>query len=158
MKEIQCPEILEENELDSFSLFVAGGISNCPEWQKELSAMLEDVDNLTLINPRRSEYDTTNIDLEEEQIKWEYEHLAKADGFIFWFPKETLCPITLFELGKVTGLHPVSTKPLFVGTHHDYERKRDIRWQMLLVRPEVHVIHSLGMLSHQVRQYLKRPV
>lgn len=152
MKEIQCPNKLEQNEAGVASIFVAGGISNCPEWQRELITLLEDVDNLILVNPRRSEFDTSDLALEEDQIKWEHEHLLKSQGFIFWFPSETLCPITLFELGKVTAR---STKPTFVGTHPEYQRKRDIRWQMLLLRPEIDIVHSLEKLAEQVREWCK---
>jgi hypothetical protein len=35
----------------------------------------------------------------KDQIQWEFEHLRKADTILFWFPKESICPIALYELG-----------------------------------------------------------
>jgi hypothetical protein len=149
MKEIQCPARFEPGR-DDLSLFIAGGISNCPLWQKEFIGLLDDTD-LVLLNPRRDEYDVTNISLEEEQIKWEFHHLGLASSYVFWFPKETLCPITLFELGAVSmGLRE---KRIFIGTHPEYARKRDIKWQMLLRRPEIDVVESLEKLAGQVKDW-----
>jgi len=148
MKEIQCPQRFEPNRTD-VSLFIAGGISNCPWWQKDLVALLEDT-NLVLLNPRRSEYNMANLNLEEDQIKWEHEHLKKATAYVFWFPRETVCPITLFELGAVTT---PGGKRVFVGTHPDYSRKRDIRWQMILRRPEIDVVNSLEKLAGQIKEW-----
>jgi hypothetical protein len=34
------------------------------------------------------------------QIAWEYHHLKQAEAIMFWFCKETIQPIVLFELGK----------------------------------------------------------
>jgi hypothetical protein len=34
---------------------------------------------------------------------------------MFWFPCETLCPITLYELGAWTVLAPQTGTKLFVG-------------------------------------------
>jgi len=144
MKEIQCPTKFDRSGV---SLFIAGGISNCHPWQKELISLLEDTD-LVLLNPRRDEYNMNNIALEEDQIKWEHAHLNMATAYAFWFPCETVCPITLFELGAVT----CGSKRVFVGTHPDYARKRDIRWQMLLRRPEITVVDSLEKLADQIKK------
>ena len=43
MKYIECPEVYEGNER---SLFLAGGISNCPNWQPDLVKLLEDTNYL----------------------------------------------------------------------------------------------------------------
>jgi hypothetical protein len=66
--------------------------------------------SLTLINPRRLDFDVENPDMEYEQIVWEHQNLEASDMISFWFPKETLCPITLFELGKYLK----SNKKLFI--------------------------------------------
>ncbi|MHA2279578.1 MAG: nucleoside 2-deoxyribosyltransferase domain-containing protein [Promethearchaeota archaeon] len=146
MQEIQCPTVLAESKV--LSLFLAGGITNCPDWQHDLVSLLAET-NLTILNPRRTEYEIGNLALEEDQIKWEHKHFVLASAFVFWFPCETVCPITLFELGRVIEM----TKPTFVGTHHEYSRKRDIRWQLLLSRPAIDVVHSLGALAEQVKTW-----
>src|SRR5262249_4508831 len=90
-----------------------------------------------------------------EQIRWEYRHLRKADAVLFWFPCETLCPISLYELGAwsvycdQTGL-----RPLFVGVHPQYRRRPDIEIQTGLVRPEVPIVYRVSDLAERVRQWV----
>src|SRR5262249_54129317 len=79
----------------------------------------------------------------EEQIRWEFEHLRKADAILFWFPGETLCPIALYELGAWS----MTDKPLFVGTHPAYARRQDVLIQTRLARPDVPVTESLADLA-----------
>lgn len=153
MKEIKAPDRYDHHR-DRRTLFVAGGISNCPNWQSGIPAALVETD-IILLNPRRDEFDVANPALEQEQIEWEHQHILQADAYLFWFCEETLCPITLFELGKVSGLFP--TKPLFIGTHPNYARKRDVNFQMLLLRPEVNVVYHLDRVLEQVIEWAKLP-
>ncbi|MCR4327502.1 MAG: nucleoside 2-deoxyribosyltransferase domain-containing protein [Nanoarchaeota archaeon] len=146
MKLVRCPEIYEGNKK---SLFLAGGISNCPDWQKELINLLRETD-LVLLDPRREKFERNNKEMEEEQIKWEFEHLNKSESFSFWFPKETVCPITLYELGKESA----SNKRIFVGVHPEYSRRRDVEIQTKLIRPEVKIVYSLGELAKEIKKGL----
>jgi hypothetical protein len=145
MKYIECPKIYSGNEK---SLFLAGGITNCPNWQLQFIELLGDA-NLVILNPRRKNFSADNSDIEEEQIKWEYEHLKKASAVLFWFPKETLCPITLYELGKQSA----DKKPVFIGIHPDYKRKRDVEIQTRLARPEIRIVYSLKDLTEQIKRW-----
>jgi len=147
MKYIECPQKYEGNEK---SLFLAGGISNCPDWQSDLVKLLAGT-NLTLLNPRRKHYPTDNPNIEEEQIKWEYKHLRRADVISFWFTKETICPITLYELGKQS----TSERPIFIGIHPEYSRIRDVEIQTSLVRPEIKIVYSLDDLAGQIKKWIK---
>lgn len=121
-------------------IFLGGGITNCPDWQADVIALLEDHDGV-MLNPRRSGEFTE--DIADEQIRWEYHALRSADTVFFWFPKETLCPITLFELG-VFSQRPLTR--LIVGTHTDYARRLDVVTQMELARPEVTVHTSIEQM------------
>ena len=123
MQYIEAPENWDEN---TNSLFMAGGITGCPDWQKELVAFLDDVE-ITLLNPRRKSFDTKKLSETKEQIEWEHKHLKKASAISFWFPKETLCPITLYELGTWSA----KGKKLFIGVHPEYKRKKDVGVQCL---------------------------
>lgn len=143
MKYIECPEFYNGK---GKSLFVSGGISNCPNWQPDFIKLLEET-NLTILNPRRKNFSIKNPYVEEKQIKWEFENLEKASATSFWFPKETLCPITLYELGKQSVLG----KPLFIGIHPKYTRKKDIEIQTRLVRPKIKIVYSLEDLSEQIK-------
>lgn len=147
MKYIECPEIYEGNER---SLFLAGGISNCPNWQEDLVRRLNNTD-LVLLNPRRKKFDLKKDNLEEEQIGWEYDHLKIASAVSFWFPKETPCPITLYELGKQSA----NKKPIFIGIHPEYSRINDVKIQTSLERPEVKIVYSLEDLAQQIRDWSK---
>lgn len=121
------------------SLFLAGGISNCPNWQRDAIDLFSLVTlNGIIINPRRDSIENSEK-VAAEQITWEYNRLHAASAVFFWFPKETLCPITLFELG--TMCH--STKPIFVGTHPEYQRRFDVIKQLELYRPTVTVYDRL---------------
>lgn len=112
------------------SLFLGGGITGCSDWQSEIRQMLQ-VTRLTVINPRRENWPINDPEAATKQIAWEFDHLQKASAIMFWFPPETLCPITLFEYGKWI----VRNKPLFVGCHPDYARKLDVEVQTQLERP-----------------------
>ena len=160
MKEIKAPNPYIREDAEGLiapscrALFLAGGLSNCPDWQSTVPQAFAE-DKITLLNPRRDNFDVTNPLMEQEQIEWEHLNLLQADAYMFWFCAETVCPITLFELGKVAGLFP--NKPLFVGAHAKYSRKRDINFQMLLMRPEIQVVHSLVALLVQIKEWVKQP-
>ncbi len=127
MNAIECPNRV--NDADFFklyygerkSVFLAGGIQNCKDWQKDAIYNLRNT-NLVLFNPRRQSFDMSNKGLTKEQIQWEYYHLRAADGIIFWFSNETIQPIVLFELGAALERN----QPIWVGCHVDYERRDDV--------------------------------
>jgi len=127
------------------SLFLAGGITNCPDWQTVVAEWLK-YEDIVLLNPRRKKFPINNPDAARKQIIWEYKHLRTASAILFWFPEETICPIVLYELGawSMTG------KPLFVGIHPNYLRKRDVEIQTKLVRPDIQITNSLPHLINQV--------
>ena len=127
---------------DSTAVFLAGGITGCPDWQSELAYMLQKT-NLTLLNPRRKNFPIEDPDASYDQIVWEFQHLRKADVISFWFPKEQIQPIALFELGAWLP----SSKRLFVGVEHGYPREQDIIIQSSLIRPEMEIYDELTDLG-----------
>lgn len=130
-------------------LFIAGGISNCPDWQPDFIRMLSDVDGVAA-NPRRSgEFD---VSYGREQIAWEHTALSRSHCFSFWFPEETLCPITLFELGKELVRDDIT---VFVGTSTGYTRRFDVVEQLRLEDESVVVRESLDALADDVRAHLR---
>lgn len=128
-------------------VFMAGGITGCPNWQQELAELLSGVDGLVLVNPRRAEFPIGDSNAALEQITWEHDHLRMADAILFWFPKETLCPIVLYELGAWS----MTDKNLWVGVHPDYARRGDVEIQTRLTRSDVHVVYSLEELAVQIK-------
>ena len=148
MKTVVALQEHARDDGDSPAVFLAGGISGCADWQSEMMELLDET-ALTLLNPRRADFPMDDPTAARTQIAWEYRHLQAADAALFWFPCETLCPITLFELGAWSR----SDKPLFVGTHPDYQRRLDVIVQLSLARPEVAVVDTLGALAAQVRAW-----
>lgn len=147
MNYIEAPDPLP-SKMDQPSLFVAGGISGTQNWQDFFVDQIKDLD-IFVINPRRKDFALGEPNIGLQQIKWEYNALLKVDAVSFWFPHETLCPITLFELGT---LMKGDTK-IFVGYHPKYERSFDIEIQVSLYRPDVQIASSLEVLAEQVREW-----
>ncbi len=143
MQYIEAPN---EVQIQSNSVFLAGGISNCPDWQSEIMEAFKK-EKITLLNPRRVDFPMNETSAAQAQIEWEFRHLNLADAILFWFPKETLCPITLFELGAQSR----NQKPLFVGIHPDYQRRQDVEIQLQLARPDIEIVYDLKMLIKQVK-------
>lgn len=150
VKVVTCPEVAMPEGIDVMT-FVAGGITGCPDWQKGFIGYAKKYwkhpeDRLVLMNPRRENFDVTDPNMSAKQIEWEYKHLAIADRIIFWFPEETLCPITLFELGAALE----KKRSVFVGCHPGYKRAFDVKHQLKLRRPEIEVVDSVEALAQQL--------
>ncbi|KAL6066380.1 Nucleoside 2-deoxyribosyltransferase [Balamuthia mandrillaris] len=146
----ECPREYEESKdgKKQLTLFLAGGITGCVDWQKEvLAPLLSQCPSLRVFNPRRAKWDASDKSLSAQQIKWEHDHLRKASAILFWFPHETLCPISLYELGAWSMKND---RPLFVGCHPEYQRKLDVEIQTGLVRPEIAVRDNLEALVQDV--------
>ena len=148
MNEIKCPKELQfDNNVPS--IFLGGGITDCPDWQQDVCNALKSYD-VDLVNPRRHEFDITNPNMSSGQIKWEYEHLSRCNYIIFWFPSETLCPITLYEL----GFYASKGKKLFVGCHPEYKRRFDVIEQLKCANSDIKVNDNFDDLLTDVKHYL----
>lgn len=145
---VECPttDVSYINPQDS-TIFLAGGITGCEDWQSRAVGLFDDLEdapseydksqNILLLNPRRANFDVTKPQMTKEQIIWEYNMLSCAEIHLFWFPEETLCPITLYELGKSLQTHGL----VFIGCHPNYQRKLDVEIQAKLIHPDI-VIHD----------------
>ena len=148
---IEAPNLPKDVDMkNKFSIFIGGGITNCPPWNSHVTALLGTTD-LVVINPRRSNFGGANA---QEQIEWEHRMLHAVDMILFWFPEETLCPITLFELGSWLN-HP-SQKPVFIGTHPNYQRGFDVEIQTRLAQPnrKFDIVHHPDDIVSQMRRFL----
>ncbi len=152
MKYIECPNEYLPQEWE-ISIFLAGGISGCWDWQSELVNKLESL-NIIVYNPRRQNFDLSNKNMSLEQIRWEHKYLKISDSISFWFPHETVCPITLLEYGKWMA----SDKKIFLGVHEKYSRKFDLEVQTLLeneIENKISISYSLKDLSQNIIEYYK---
>jgi len=144
---IEAPAIYNPKP-NEYSLFLAGGITGCPDWQSWIVARLAKSE-LVLLNPRRANFPVDDPSAASAQVTWEHQHLHLATAILYWFCAETLNPIVLYELGAWS----MTNKPIFVGTHPDYERRTDVELQTQLARPDVRVVYSLEELAQQVEDW-----
>jgi hypothetical protein len=122
------------------AVFLAGGITGCPDWQRRAVLQLDAIGSpAVVINPRRAVFPVGEAAATREQTTWEYEHLRIADVILFWFCAEAVQPIALYELGA----HAARGTRLAVGAHPDYPRLLDVVEQLRLARPDVTVHESL---------------
>ena len=141
MQYIESPNL---EPFDNPSVFLAGGITDCPDWQSDVVKMLEK-DTITIVNPRRKDFPIGDPKAAPYQIYWEYLMLREVDLISFWFPKETICPIVLYELGAWS----MSDKQIIVGIDHGYVRRQDVEIQTKLVRPDIKIVYSIYDLTQQ---------
>lgn len=133
---------------NQLAVFLAGGITGCPDWQKELTELLKDT-NCIVLNPRRKNFPINDPDAARLQIQWEFDRLREADIVSFWFSSEGVQPIVMYELGAWS----MSTKPIVVGIEPGFWRGQDVYIQTALARPDVRIVNNLQDLAGQIRAF-----
>lgn len=129
-------------------VFLAGGITGCPDWQAEAVAALADLD-VVLLNPRRRV--TPHRGAAAEQVGWEFQALRRADLVLFWFAaSQSVQPIALYELGA----HAAGSKQIVVGADPRYPRRADVVLQLSHVRPGLVVHDTLAATVAEARSRL----
>jgi len=138
---VEAPnEVYSIENHQNASVFLAGGISNCEDWQSYIISELKDVEHITLYNPRRKNFPIDDPKVAEAQISWEFNHLRDADMIIFWFAKGSLNPLVLYELGMWANS---TDKAIMIGIDPNYIRKQDVIIQTKLARPELPIFESM---------------
>lgn len=127
------------------SIFLAGSITNCPLWQTEMVGYLKDLD-LIIYNPRRKNFPMDDPNAAEGQITWEFKKLRLASMVSFWFSKETMGPIVLFEYGAALERNA----PIVIGMDPKYPRRQDVEIQTKLKQPGIKIVYDLKELSDQI--------
>jgi len=146
---IEAPhEIYSVENNTNVKMFLAGGITNCPDWQKYVIDELKDISNLTIYTPRRKNFSINDPKATEEQITWEFQKLKDANLVFFWFSRGSLNPIVLYELGMWCNS---MDRPAIVGTDPEYERKQDVIIQTKLARPEIQIYDSIQDMIDEVK-------
>ena len=140
-------EIYSVQNNKNVKMFLAGGITNCPDWQSYVVNELKDIENLTVYTPRRKNFPINDPNAAEEQIAWEFQHLKEADILFFWFSRGSLNPIVLYELGMWCN---TGKKLSLIGIDPEYERKQDVIIQTKLARPRAVFFDSLEKMIEEV--------
>jgi hypothetical protein len=157
---IEAPEPYRNNQHEQFPvIFLAGGITNCVNWQAQVVDGLRDLD-VVILNPLRTIWPTDDPDASRKQIAWEFAMMRKASCIAFWFTANTLQPITLFELGswlmflqmKPNGVLPES---ILLGVDPGYARLDDISEQIRCSHLPLQLVSSLDEHITQLRKYIQ---
>jgi hypothetical protein len=128
------------------TVFLAGGITNCPEWQNDVIERLKDDDNAILLNPRRADFPMDDPNAAKKQIEWEYEALNNATIFSIWFSDcESIQPICLYELGRHLAIRQEQgrLRQVVIGVEPGYQREQDVYIQTKLVDPWINIHKTL---------------
>ena len=138
MKIVTAPDQYKIQDSD-ICCFLAGGISLCKEWQKEVIDHLiklnlrHKMHNLVIFNPRRKDFSMDDSYAEDEQIEWEFEYLNKMDIFSMYFCKsDSDQPICLYELGRYLEvmmnnyLEDHLLDRIIISVESGYKRERDV--------------------------------
>jgi len=152
---IKVFEAITKESGNGFKIFLAGGITNCPDWQTDIIAKLRGsniIIDLDIYNPRRKNFPIHDPNASLEQIKWEFEKLKNADMIIFWFSRGSLNPIVLYELGMWGNSR---NTPIIIGTDNEYERKRDVIIQTNLARSDLPLLCSLEGIVEEIKRVIE---
>jgi len=138
MKVITAPEYYVPTR-EEITVFLAGGITNCENWQKEVINYLmslpeEKTDKLVIFNPRRDKWPKSS-DTEEirRQINWEADYIRSADVFSMYFTntEKSDQPICFYELGRYSG---VFGKKDIISYQEGFKRALDVEFQMSTIK------------------------
>lgn len=122
---------------DEIGVFLAGGITGCPNWQEEVKGKLEVLAGLVVYNPRQVNFDVTDPRGVDKQIKWEFDRLEDCDIFSMYFSKEGAQPICFYELGRyivrMQNRFPANWKDRIIISYEDgFPRWKDVEVQAAL--------------------------
>lgn len=94
-----------------FTIFLAGSIEmgKAVDWQAEVIRKLNET-HVAILNPRRKDWDSSWVQSSKnpeftKQVAWEMNGLENSDLAVFYFDPATMSPISLMELGWMSGLH-----------------------------------------------------
>ena len=147
------------DDCEQLTVFLAGSIEMgaAQEWQKEFIKRFSDLTEITFLNPRRPDWDSSwgpyNPEL-YKQIHWEQKGIKEADLVVYFFDPETKSPVTLMELGQRLG--GSSPRSIVVGCPDGYWRKSNV--VITCAMYDVDVFDSLNetvaALAAKIRSYL----
>lgn len=122
------------------TIFLAGGITHCSDWQSEVIEHLNDIlslqswdaEDLSIFNPRVENFPIDDPTAAEKQIRWEFDALESCGIFSMYFCNSTdVQPICMYELGRniirIQQKFPKSWKNrIIVSVEDGYAREEDV--------------------------------
>jgi Nucleoside 2-deoxyribosyltransferase like len=104
MIEVQAPN--PNPDPSCFSIFLAGAIDMGAafDWQREVINAFEGWPDLIILNPRRSDWDSSWVQSSSNphfaaQVNWELDNIQQATHVLMVFTADCKAPISLLELG-----------------------------------------------------------
>lgn len=135
MKVITAPELYVPQD-DHISCFLAGGITNCLDWQSEVIKQLYGFTlgsfEPVIFNPRRENFPIEDKSAAVQQIEWEYRLLERCDIFSMYFSSgDSDQPICMYELGRnilrMQMRYPADWQDrIVISVEDDYRRRQDV--------------------------------
>ena len=144
------------------SVFLAGGITNCKEWQKEVIEELE-FSAISVYNPRQEHFDVSDKNASYNQILWEFERLEKMDIFSMYYCNDNSDqPICMYELGRnilrMQNRFPSDwQRRIIISVEDGYRRKADVLIQTELATQNK-VFVETNACPEMHAQYISRAV
>ena len=138
MKVITAPETYELSG-DETGVFLAGGITDCDNWQSEVIDVLEDhlfYSEPVIFNPRRENFPINDKSAARAQIEWEYAALERCGIFSMYFCSgRSDQPICMYELGRnilrMQMRFPSDWQDrIVISVENGYRRKQDVLIQV----------------------------
>lgn len=145
----EAPNYYEPAAGDPPAVFLAGGITKCPNWHPHaVNVLRESGVPMVVLNPARKDFPIDDPDAGEAQVRWEQHHLLlPATITMLWFPAplepQIVQPIAMFEFGQAINSRPGR---LLVGASDQYPRQRDVHLMMKVHHPDTPVQVSLNGL------------
>ena len=169
MRVITEPNYYEPHDKD-VSVFLAGGITNCPNWQKKVIETIKNTysivtDSLVLFNPRRDNFPIHDKSAASQQIEWEFDMIEKCNVFSMYFSSgESDQPICMYELGRnilrMQMRYPADWQDrIIVSVEDGYHRIQDVLIQTELATngkiPINHMVNKEMCLENHINDILK---
>lgn len=117
----------------------------CGDWQGWVAKSLNKYD-IIVANPRIDYWDSLDDDGLFRQTQWEHNAMELSDMIAFWFCRDDVQPLSLFELGRWS----YTEKRIVVGASPMYPMLRELKSQMAVVRPEMKIEDSLKGLAQSI--------
>lgn len=164
MKIITAPEKYEYSP-DDIKVFLAGGITNCVNWQQKVIDGISDRDlyrRIALFNPRRENFPINDKTAAYDQIKWEFNAIEKCDIFSMYFAAgESDQPICMYELGRnilrMQMRFPTDWQDRIIITIEEgYKRKNDVVIQTRLATNDEMISGSYPITDKCVEAHINR--
>lgn len=142
-----------------FTIFLAGSIEmgKATDWQAEIIRRLNTYD-CAVLNPRRSDWDSSWVKASSNpnfatQVAWEMTGLEDCDLAVFYFEPGTMSPISLMELGWMSGMG----KKCVVCCPEGFWRKGNV--DLLCARNNIRQVESLDtLITEAVANVILHPV